>query len=302
MRMDRYNAYSSFLKKRFGTVVLKVPLNAGFSCPNRDGSKGRGGCAFCDNRAFSPVSGSAGSPLDQLTSVIERTSDASKAFIAYLQPYSNSYGSPDHLASVYEPLLQIPRVVGLSIGTRPDCLPDPVYDYLSNLSQRTYLTVELGLQTAHDSTLALVNRGHTFAEFAGAVVRCAALGIENVAHVVLGLPGESEEMMYATASAIASLPVNGVKIHQLMIIRGTPIAEWHKLGKAPVLDIGEYAPILCGFIERLRPDQRIHRIMADSRRERGLIAPDWSARKSASILLLRKYMEESKMIQGRFFH
>jgi len=301
MHMDLYNAYSSYLKKRFGTTVLKVPLNGGFSCPNRDGARGRGGCAFCDNRAFSPVTGSAESPLDQLTSVIARTSSAEKAFIAYLQPYSNSYGSLEHLAGVYEPLLQIPRVIGLSIGTRPDCLPDPVYDYLADLSRRTYLTVELGLQTAHDSTLALMNRGHTFAEFAEAAVRCAARGIESVAHVVLGLPSESKEMMYATASALASLPVNGVKIHQLMIIRGTPIAEWHKQGRSPVLDIEEYAPILCGFIERLRPDQHIHRIMADSCRERGLVAPDWSARKSKSIPLLRKHMEESKMIQGRFF-
>ncbi len=299
--MDRYNSYNSYLKKRFGTRVLKVPLSGGFSCPNRDGSKGRDGCAFCDNRAFSLAAGSGGSPVEQLTSALAGTSDGGKAFIAYLQPYSNTYGSPDRLADMYEPLLRLPRVVGLSIGTRPDCLSDPVYEYLCNLSGRTYLTLELGLQTVHDSTLALINRGHTFAEFARAAKRCAILGIESVAHVMLGLPGESKEMMFATASALAAMPVKGVKIHQLMIIRGTRIAEWHEQGKAPVLEIREYAPILCGFIERLRPDQHIHRIMADSRPEHGLIAPEWSARKSASILFLRQYMEMCDMVQGRLY-
>jgi radical SAM protein (TIGR01212 family) len=297
--MDRCNAYSAYLKKRFDAAVLKVPLNAGFTCPNRDGRKGTGGCAFCDNRAFSPVAGAAATPLDQLTSAIERTADLRKVFIAYLQPFSNTYAPPDLLAGIYEPLLRLPRVVGLSIGTRPDCLPDPVYDYLADLTRRTYLTVELGLQTAHDATLARINRGHTVADFAGAAVRLSAAGIDCVAHVVLGLPGETGEMMLATASFLASLPVSGVKIHQLMVIRGTPIADWHQKGDAPVMTIEEYASILCGFIERLRPDQHIHRIMADSRPGNGLLAPEWSARKSASISYLRQCMEESDMVQGR---
>ncbi len=297
--MNRYNAYSSYLAKRFGAPVLKVPLNGGFSCPNRDGARGTGGCAFCENRAFSPVAGVQGSAVDILTSVITRPSNAGKVFIAYLQPFSNTYGSPDLLAGVYEPLLRIPRVVGLSIGTRPDCLPDPVCDYLADLAGRTWLTVELGLQTIHDATLARINRGHSYGDFEAAVFRLANLGIDTVAHVMLGLPGESPAMMLATASALASLPVSWVKIHQLMIIRGTPIAEWYERGESRVMELDEYARVLCGFIERLRPDQHVHRIMADSRPEHGLIAPLWSARKAMSLAYLREWMEENDLIQGR---
>lgn len=297
--MNRYNAYSSYLTKRFGSPVLKVPLNGGFFCPNRDGTRGTGGCAFCDNRAFSPVAGVQGSPASVLASVTARPANAGKVFIAYLQPFSNTYGSPDKLAGVYEPLLRIPRVVGLSIGTRPDCLPNPVVAYLAGLAQRTWLTVELGLQTIHDATLARINRGHTCGDFAAAVVRLANSGIGTVAHVMLGLPGESPEMMQATASALASLPVSGVKIHQLMIIRGTPIAEWYERGEAYAMEIDEYAKVLCGFIERLRPDQHVHRIMADSRPEHGLIAPLWSAQKATSLEFLRQRMEGCDMVQGK---
>jgi radical SAM protein (TIGR01212 family) len=297
--MERYHSYSSFLKKRFGATVLKVPLNAGFTCPNRDGSRGRGGCTFCDNRSFSPAAWSALTPVDQLASVIGRPSNGGKLFIAYLQPYSNTYAPLDRLMAVYEPLLAVPRVVGLSIGTRPDCFSDGVYDYLDDCAGRTYLSIELGLQSAHDRTLSQVNRGHTFAEFARTAERLAKLGIETVAHVMIGLPGESAAMIFETATALSSLPVNGVKIHQLMIIRGTPLAERHGRGEAPVLAIGEYAPILCGFIERLRPDQLIHRIMADSRPENGLIAPAWSACKQASIVFLHNYMDQIELFQGR---
>ncbi len=297
--MNRYNAYSSYLTQRFGVPVLKVPLNGGFSCPNRDGVRGTGGCAFCENRAFSPVAGERGSPPALLTSVIARPSNAGKVFIAYLQPFSNTYGSPGYLAGVYEPLLQVPRVVGLSIGTRPDCLPDPVYEYLADLARRTWLTVELGLQTIHNATLVRINRGHSYEDFETAAFRLAHLGIDTVAHVMLGLPGESPAMMQETASALASLPVSGVKIHQLMIIRGTPIAEWYERGEVRAMELDTYAEALCGFIERLRPDQHVHRIMADSRPGHGLIAPLWSARKSTSLAYLRQWMDENDLIQGR---
>lgn len=296
--MRYYNSYSASLKKRFGTPVLKLPVNAGFNCPNRDGARSSSGCAFCDNRAFSPAAGAAGSPLEQLQTSIRRASARYRKFIAYLQPFSNTYGDAERLRDVYEPLVNVPGVVGLSIGTRPDCLSGPVVEYLGDLARRTFLSVELGLQSSHDTTLAFINRGHTFDEFVEAVEALAAKAVETVAHVILGLPGESEGMMFETASRCAGLPLAGVKIHQLMIIKGTRMEQWYTEGKAKALAIEEYAPLLCGFLERLRPDQHIHRIMSDARKENGLIAPGWSASKQSSVQFLHGYMDKNGVVQG----
>lgn len=296
--MHRYNSYSACLKKRFGTPVLKLPINAGFDCPNRDGTRSSEGCAFCDNRAFSPVAGAVASPLEQLQTALRRAACRYKAFIAYLQPFSNTYGTVEDLRAVYEPLVKVSGVVGLSIGTRPDCLPGPVTEYLGDLARRTFLSVEIGLQSSYDSTLALINRGHTFAEFVKAVEGLAAEAVETVAHVILGLPGESPDMMFETASRCAALPLAGVKIHQLMIVRGTTMEQWYAEGRAKALTIEEYAPLLCGFLERLRPNQHVHRIMSDARKENGLIAPDWSARKNTSIQFLQEYMDRHTITQG----
>jgi radical SAM protein (TIGR01212 family) len=198
--MFHYNSYSAYLKKKFGTPVLKLPLDAGFACPNRDGTKSLRGCAFCDNRAFSPVVGTAMPVLEQLTTALRRAAGRYTAFIAYLQPFSNTYGDVERLRSVYEPLVKVPGVAGISIGTRPDCLTGPILDYLGELARRTFLSIEIGLQSSHDSTLALINRGHTFKEFVTAAEGLAARNIESAAHVILGLPGESEEMMFETAA------------------------------------------------------------------------------------------------------
>ena len=297
--MRHYNAYSAYLKKRFNQPVLKLPVNGGFSCPNRDGTKSLSGCAFCDNRAFSPVAGAAASPVEQLRESMQRAAGRYTAFIAYLQPFSNTYGDAARLRAVYEPLVKEEGVVGLSIGTRPDCLSDDVCGYLKDLACRTYLCVELGLQSSHDATLALINRGHTYSEFVMASERLAALNIETAAHVILGLPGESAGMMFETATRCAGLPISGVKIHQLMVIRGTPMERMSAEGTARVLSLEEYAPLMCGFLERLRPDQHIHRIMSDSRKEAGLLAPEWSAHKLSSVQFLHEYMEVNGVEQGR---
>jgi radical SAM protein (TIGR01212 family) len=296
-----YSSYSAFLKQRFGVPVLKIPVNGGFSCPNRDGTLGVKGCAFCDNRAFSPASLSAESPAVQLVSSISAASGRFKVFIAYLQPFTNTYGTVDALAAVYEPLVQVPGVVGLSIGTRPDCLPDTVITYLGDLARRTYLCVELGLQTSHDDTLTAINRGHGFNVFVSAAERLSAAGVEIVAHIVLGLPGETPRMMYETAARLAALPVSGVKFHQLMIIKGTAMEQLHAEGKVAALTLEDYTPVLCGCIERLRPDQHVHRLMADTKRERGLVAPLWSADKQSSLKYLHDHMDRHKVEQGRIF-
>ena len=298
--MTRYTTYRSYLKQRFGKPVLKIPVNGGFSCPNRDGTKSDTGCLFCDNRSFSPVAHlTAGTALQQLQSVLSRPVTRGKLLLPYLQPFSNTYGTADRLASVYEPLLATPGVIGLAIGTRPDCFTDAVYSYLDGLSRRTYLSVELGLQSSRDTTLSLCNRGHTWSDFTAAIERLSGSGIETVAHVMLGLPGETPGMMYTTARKLAELPVRGVKIHQLMIITGTAFDEWHRAGNCPVLSLERYAELLCGFLERLRPDQHIHRLAADATAENGLVAPQWSADKTAAIRFIQQYMEKHDVVQGK---
>jgi radical SAM protein (TIGR01212 family) len=297
--VQHYTSYSSFLKRRFGKPVAKIPVNGGFSCPNRDGTLSRSGCAFCDNNAFSPVAGAAADLSGQVHSAIHRMSRHFTSFIVYAQPFSNTYGTVERLRAVYEPLVRINGVVGVSIGTRPDCFTEEIYAYLAGLSKRTFLTVEIGLQSSHDATLRAINRGHGFGAFVSAVKRLADLGVETAAHVILGLPGESAAMMFETADRLASLPVQGVKFHQLMVVKGTAMEQMYAEGGVTPLSIGEYSPVVCGCIERLRPNQCVHRIMADMRAGNGLIAPSWSADKQESIRYLHEYMETHRVEQGK---
>jgi radical SAM protein (TIGR01212 family) len=296
--MIRYNSYRTYLKNRFGGPVLKIPVNGGFSCPNRDGTKSIDGCTFCDNRSFSPVALSEWDVTRQVTDVISRVGKRFSLFIPYLQPFSNTYGSVERLRSVYEPLLKIPGVCGLAIGTRPDCISNEIYEYLSDISKRTYLSVELGLQSGDNGLLSACNRGHTVEEFSAAVEKLAELGIETVAHCMIGLPGETKEMMIATATLCARLPLHGVKIHQLMIIRDTALELMHSAGEVPVFSLLEYTKYLCAFLSILRPQQYIHRLMADSTPQNGLIAPLWSARKAQSLQFIAHYMDENNVVQG----
>lgn len=294
-----YLTYRSYLKERFGKPVLKIPINGGFSCPNRDGTKSTLGCSFCDNRSFSPVALESSSVISQLTASIQRASSRYELFIAYLQPFSNTYATVEKLKSIYEPLIAVAGVVGLAVGTRPDCLSSDTYDYLADINKRTYLSIEIGLQSASDETLAYNNRGHTFSAFKATVQELADREIETVVHIMIGLPGDTAESMLNTARELAKLPVNGVKIHQLMIIRGTKLEEWYNKGEIKPLKLEEYAELVSDFISLLRPDQHIHRIMADSKPEHGLIAPLWSAEKMKSIAFIQNYMDENNVIQGR---
>jgi hypothetical protein len=294
----RYNSYRSYLKKRFGKPVFKVPLNAGFSCPNRDGTISADGCSFCDNRSFSPVAASLAPVLGQLNLAIERDRNRHEAFIAYLQPFSNTYGDANLLKSIYEPVIKFPKVIGLAVGTRPDCFTEETFDYLEDVSKRTYLSVEIGLQSASDETLRLNNRGHDVRAFVNSVKELSKRKTETVAHVMIGLPPDTRNDAIATARLLASLPVTGIKIHQLMIIAGTKANEWYKEGKVKPLSLEEYADILCDFLSYVRPDQHIHRIMADSNLKNGLIAPLWSADKMKSIAFIHDVMKNRKLVQG----
>ncbi len=296
--MTRYNSYRSYLTKRFGTPVLKIPLNAGFSCPNRDGTISKEGCSFCDNRSFSPVAMSESSILHQLKCAIDRDHGKHKAFIAYFQPFSNTYGHRKRLEAAYEPAMKCPGIVGLAVGTRPDCFTKETYEYLENVSQRTYLSVEIGLQSAGDKTLSLARRGHNAAAFVDAVKNLASRKIETVAHVMIGLSPNAQSDAVQTARLLASLPVSGIKIHQLMVIAGTLVHRWYKEEKIAALTIEEYADILCDFLALLRPDQLIHRIMADSSEKNGLVTPLWSAEKMMSIQRIHEVMEMRGLKQG----
>ncbi|MDG5814342.1 TIGR01212 family radical SAM protein [Chitinispirillales bacterium ANBcel5] len=300
--MNRYFSYRRYLKGRFGRPILKIPVNGGFSCPNRDGFKSIKGCTFCDNRSFSPVSHNSETPCEQLKGSVKRFSRASQLIIPYLQPFSNTYSDVETLRSVYEPLLEQSNVVGLAIGTRPDCFDEKIYAYLEELSKRTYLSVELGLQSGHDSVLKGINRGHTVYDFVSAVTTLASIGVESVAHVMLGLPGEGSDMIIETAQMLASLPLTGVKIHQLMIIEGTEMEVMFSEGKITTLSLDQYQKLLCDFLSFLRKDQHIHRLLADSKKEYGLIAPAWSAQKNSSLAAIYRYMDSIGFFQGSSFN
>lgn len=300
-----YNTYKSYLTERFGEPVLKIPLNSKFTCPNRDGSRGVGGCTFCDNRSFSPVALDRRTPVQQLEEGIKRNSRNYNKFIGYLQTYSNTYASVDYLKSIYEPLIECDKVVGLNIGTRPDCLPDDVLDYIEELSKRTYISVEVGLQTGSNKTLKAINRGHTYEEFEDAIYRLAERNIEAVTHLMVGFPTDTREDLLNTAHNIANLPIHGVKIHQLMIIQYTEYEKMYERGEIKLLSIEEYCELLGEMVARLHPDQYMHRIMADSKPEDGLIAPMWSTSENKNkhkvMSTIQKYMEARDIYQGKLY-
>ncbi len=296
-----YRSLKKDLIDRFGEPVLKIPLNAGFTCPNLDGSKGRGGCIYCDNAAFSPVALNREGILQQMRAGIHRAGDRYRLFIAYFQPYSNTYASVDYLRQCYEPVLQLPGVVGISIGTRPDCFSGEIYDYLQELAERTWLSVEIGVQTVHEATLKKINRKHTFAESAAAFRELAARNIETVAHVMFGLPGESPEQMLETVSTLAALPVRGLKFHQLMVIRGTALEKMYRRGSYRPLNADEYIGLVAEALRRMRPDQVVHRLMADCRPEDGLLAPMWSMQKKRVLNAMQVYFQKNHIQQGESF-
>jgi len=277
----RYTPFSDELRRVFGCRVQRISVDAGFSCPNRDGTAGTGGCIFCGGKG----SGSFGirpelSVTRQLLhgrEFLARRYGAAK-FLAYFQPYSNTYAPVEQLRTLYDEALAVPDVVGLIIGTRPDCLPPDVLDLLAGYARSTYFWLELGLQSPLDRTLVLLKRGHDFAAFADAVVRSREQGIRVCAHVILGLPGESREEMLFTAGILNDLGVEGVKIHQLHVMKGTPLEEMHRRGEVRCLERDAYVGLVCDFLERLDPSIVIHRLVGDAPADH-LVAPLWSLRK-----------------------
>jgi radical SAM protein (TIGR01212 family) len=295
-----YQDLNSYLKGRFGQRVQKITLDAGLTCPNRDGRVGTGGCLYCNARGSGTGAWARGLNLPAQMkagmAALARRYGATR-FIAYFQSFSNTYAPQETLRKLYDAALAFPGVAGLSIGTRPDCLEDDVLDLLAGYARERLVWLELGLQSAHDRTLARLNRGHDVACFTTAVERAAARGLEVVAHVILGLPGEDAGDMAATAAYLARLPVQGVKIHLLYVIRGSGLARLHEAGEYVCLTEEQYIDLVVDFIERLPPQVVIHRLTGDPHAEE-LVAPAWCLNKSSILGRIREEFARRGSRQG----
>ena len=300
MQEKRYKIFSEELKRVFGCRVQRISVDAGFSCPNRDGTVGSSGCIYCGGAgsgSFGIVRGaSVSEQLEHGKEVMVRKYKAQK-FIAYFQPYSNTYAPLERLRALYDEALKVEDVVGLIVGTRPDCLPAATLNLLAAYGQRTYFWLELGLQSPLDRTLRLIGRGHDFASFAGAVRECKARQIRVCAHIILGLPGETREEMLAGAGVLNDLGVDGVKIHLLHVMGGTKLADDYLLGKVRVMERDDYVGLVCDFLERLDPSIIVQRLTGDGNRDH-LIAPLWSLQKFEVLNTIDSELERRGSRQG----
>ena len=280
---DRVNTFGQYLLRRHGQRVHKLAINAGFTCPNRDGTKGRGGCTFCNNVSFSPNAQEPPAIAAQIEAgraVLARRTGA-RRFLAYFQAYTNTYDPIESLRVRYDQALALPDVIGLSVGTRPDCVPEPVLDLLARYRDRgREIWLELGLQSANDRTLERVNRGHSFADFRTATQAAHRRGLPVCAHLIVGMPGEGRDEALANLDRVLALGVEGLKLHPLHVVRHTRLAlEWGRGDYAP-LSMADYIGICADLIERTPPQVTFHRLTGTASRAI-LLAPDWCSRKWA---------------------
>ena len=296
-----YNSYSQWIRKQFPYRVQKISIDAGFTCPNRDGKVGRGGCIFCDNNTFNPAY------CDRKKSITQQLEEGKQFFsrkypdmkyLAYFQAYSNTYDTLDVLKRKYEEALAVEDVVGLVIGTRPDCMPDDVLDYLEVLNKQTFLIVEYGIESANDMTLQRINRGHSFETARQSVERTTGRGILTGAHVILGLPGEDATESIRQAALISSLKLNLLKIHQLQIIRGTYLAEIYKKKPFHLYSVDEYIKLIASYLQYLRKEIIVERFVSQSPPEM-VIAPHWGMKNYEFTNLLVNYMKKEGVWQGK---
>lgn len=297
----RYNMHSAYLKKRFGKKVIKIGLNGGFTCPNLDGTKGKGGCIYCSAKGSGDFGG------DPCRSISEQFEEGKKKlaskwgsdllYIPYFQANTNTYSPIEKLKRLYGEALEQENVVGLAVSTRPDCISEETADYLAELSRETYLTVELGLQTIHDNTAQLINRCHTYSDFLRGYEMLEKREINVCVHIINGLPFETREMMLATAKALGRLRPHAVKIHLLHIIRGTALAEMFERGAFEEMSMDGYIETVCDQLELLHPETLIERITGDGDRET-LIAPLWSRDKKSVLNGIDKELRRRNSVQG----
>lgn len=296
----KYNQYSQHLQQVFGCKVYKVTLDAGFDCPNRDGTISTGGCIFCDDSgSFSRAHCNKLTIEKQLETGVERLKKRFKAqkFISYFQAYTNTYGSVDHLKNIYDKSFLHKDVVGLSIGTRPDCVDKEKIDLIASYAKDKYVWLEYGLQSIHDKSLKLINRGHNAQQFIDAVALTKGKNINICTHVILGLPGESRQDMLETAKTLADLGVNGVKIHLLCVLKGTKLEEIYNQGDLKFMNVDEYVETVCDFLELLPPDASIHRLAGNGLNEI-LVAPTWLPEKFKVLNMIDKEFDRRGSYQS----
>ncbi|WP_040196549.1 TIGR01212 family radical SAM protein [Candidatus Soleaferrea massiliensis] len=297
----RYHTLNYHLRQTFGCKVFKVSLNAGFTCPNRDGTRGIGGCIFCSEAGSGDF---AGNPAEDLYSQFCKVKEQlhhkwpRAKYVAYFQAYTNTYAPIDVLREKYEAALRFDGVVGLSIATRPDAISDETLDYLADLHQRTYLVVELGLQTAHDQTGRLINRCFDYAEFERTFRKLKELGVRVCVHLINGLPGEDREMMLETVRRVAALGPHSVKLHLLHVLRGTQLEKLYEDGAFRLLELEEYVDIVCSQLELLPAAAVIGRVTGDGAKEQ-LVGPMWSLKKFVVMNEIDKELLRRNSYQGR---
>ena len=296
-----YKEFGTWLQAELGCKAQKLSVDAGLTCPNRDGTVGRGGCTFCDNRTFNPAycrqGGSITEQLEAGKRFFSRKYPTMK-YLAYFQSYSNSYGTLSHLKELYEEALRVPDVVGLVIGTRPDCMPDALLEYLEELNRRTFLLVEYGVESANEETLVRVNRGHTFAQARECIIRTAQRGIRVGVHMILGFPWETRSELIRQAQLIASLPITTLKLHQLQVIKGTQLAREYELHPWPLPTAEEYVDLVLEYISHLPSSLVLERFVSQSPPEY-VIAPRWGLKNHEFSALVKKAIQKRSTQLGQ---
>lgn len=295
-----YNDFGTWMKAQLPYKVQKISIDAGFTCPNRDGLLGRGGCTYCNNNSFNP------SYCDTKKSITEQLEEGKMFFsrkypdmkyLAYFQAYTNTYADINILKSMYEEALSVKDVAGIVIGTRPDCMPDSLLDYLEELNQRTFLLVEYGIETANDTTLERINRGHTFQCSQETIARTRKRAIRVGAHIIIGLPGEDQQETLRQAPLISALDIDILKIHQMQIIKGTKLALEYKKSPFHLYTLEEYIDTICLYIQYLRKDLVLERFVSQSPPNL-LIAPHWGLKNYEFTNLLNNELKKRKIVQG----
>nr|WP_317332910.1 TIGR01212 family radical SAM protein [uncultured Romboutsia sp.] len=296
----RYHTWNYYLRNTFGEKVFKVSINAGFTCPNIDGKVTFGGCTYCSKEGSGDFAGNPKDNLikqfDDITQMMHKKWPNAK-YIGYFQAFTNTYAPVDVLREKYETILALDDVIGLSISTRPDCLEDDVVEYLGELNERTNLWVELGLQTIHNSTSKLINRGHDYDEFLKGLEKLKAKNIKVIVHIINGLPREDYNMMMETAKAVANMGVDGIKIHLLHVIKDTPMEKMLQKGMLTLMNQEEYINLVCDQLEILPETMIVHRLTGDGKRDE-LIGPLWSLKKWEVLNAIDDELKKRNSYQG----
>lgn len=296
----RYNTFDSYLKARFGSKVAKVSLNCAFGCPNRDGTKGTGGCIYCSPSGSGDFAGDPEKSVTEQFYEVKAGLDAKwhdAKYLPYFQAGTGTYAPVERLRALYYEALALPNIVGMSIATRPDCIPNDVLDLLAEVAAKTYLTVELGLQTVHDKTGKLINRCTDYAEFLGTYERLSERGINVCVHLINGLPGETRDMMLESVETVGKLRPHSVKLHMLHILKNTAAERMYYDGKIKVFELDEYVNLVCDELELLPYDTVVQRITGDGGRDT-LVAPLWSVKKFDVMNGVDREMNRRGVFQG----